>query len=72
MRAGVVARSRGLGIAAATLVAFHLVSTATLAIVMVELRGRHSEERQMTELMRDLAISISICGRLLPRPTTSL
>lgn len=70
VRVRIVARSRGLGIAAATLVAFHLVSTATLAIVMVELRRGQAEERQMTELMR--ALAISICGRLPPRLPTSL
>jgi hypothetical protein len=65
VRARAAARSRGQGIAAAALVAFHLVSTATLAIVMVEVRGSQAEERKMTELMRLLANSI--CGQLPPR-----
>jgi hypothetical protein len=57
-----VARPSGLGIAAAVLVAFHLVSTAALVAVMVEVREGQAEERQMTELMR--ALALSVCGRL--------
>jgi hypothetical protein len=53
------------GIAATVLVAFHLVSTANLAIVMVEMYGGQAEERKMAELMRILANSI--CGRLASR-----
>lgn len=70
VRARVAARSSGLGIAAAALIAFHLVSTATLVTVMVEVRGGQAEERQMTELMR--ALAISICGRLPPHLPASL
>ena len=65
VRARAAARSSGQGIAAAALVAFHLVSTATLVIVMVEVRGGQAEERKMTEIMRILANSI--CGQLPPR-----
>jgi hypothetical protein len=64
VRAPVVARASGLGIAAAALVAFHLVSTAALVTVMIEVRGGQAQQRQMTELMRSLANSI--CG---PRPS---
>jgi hypothetical protein len=56
-----VARSSGPGIAAAALVAVHLVSVAALVTVMVEVRAGQAEERQMTELMR--ALAVSICGR---------
>jgi hypothetical protein len=48
------------------LVAFHLLSTAALATVMIELRDAQAEERQMTELMR--ALAASICGRLPTSP----
>jgi hypothetical protein len=65
VRARVAARSNGPGIAAAALVAFHIVSTAALVTVMVDVRGGQAEERQMTQLMR--ALAISICGRLPPR-----
>lgn len=58
------AGSSALGILAAALVVFHLVSTAALAIVMVEVRGGRAEA-QTTELMR--ALANSICGRLPPR-----
>jgi hypothetical protein len=53
-----------LGVAAAALAAFHLVSTVALVIVMVEVRGSQAEERRISELMR--ALAISICGRLPP------
>jgi hypothetical protein len=56
-----VAGSSRLGIAAAALIVFHLVSTAMLVTVMVEVRGGQAEERQITELMR--ALAISICGQ---------
>jgi hypothetical protein len=46
------ASSSSLGIAAAALIACHLVSTAMLVTVMVEVHGGQAEERQMTELMR--------------------
>jgi len=65
VRARPTARSSGHGIAAAALVAFHLVSTANLVIVMVEMHGGQAEERKVTELTRILANSI--CGRLAPR-----
>jgi hypothetical protein len=55
------ASSSSLGIAAAALIACHLVSTAMLVTVMVEVHGGQAEERQMTELMR--ALAISICGQ---------
>jgi hypothetical protein len=53
-------------IAAVALVAFHVLSTAALATVMIEMRGAQAEERQMTELMR--ALAVSICGRLPTSP----
>jgi hypothetical protein len=56
-----VAGSSRLGIAAAALIVFHLASTAMLVTVMVEVHGGQAEERQMTELMR--ALAISICGQ---------
>jgi hypothetical protein len=61
----VVASPSRLGIAAAALIAFHLVSTAMLVTVMAEVHGGQAEERQMTELMR--ALAISICGQPPPR-----
>ena len=60
MSARAFASSRSLGIAAAALIACHLVSTAMLVTVMVEVHGGQAEERQMTELMRALAISICV------------
>jgi hypothetical protein len=66
VRARAVARPRISGIAAVALVAFHLLSTAALATVMIELRDAQAEERQMTELMR--ALAASICGRLPTSP----
>ena len=45
---------------ALALVAFHLISTATLMIVMVEVHGGQAEKRKITELMGILANSI--CG----------
>ena len=50
---------------ALALVAFHLISTATLMIVMVEVHGGQAEKRKITELMGILANSI--CGQLPPR-----
>ena len=70
MSASGVARPSGLGIAAAALVAFHLVSTAALVTVMVEVRGSQAAERQTTELMR--ALAMSICGRPPSRLPASL
>ena len=61
MSARAFASSSSLGIAAAALIACHLVSTAMLVTVMVEVHGGQAEERQRTELMR--ALAISICGQ---------
>jgi hypothetical protein len=48
--------------AATALVTFHLISTAALVTVMIEIHDSRAEERQMTELMR--ALASTICGRL--------